>query len=853
MPSVQAYTDGRSIRTQLNLLVLAAVLPLLLAFAYDIYIEARSGFERARAEAQQLARVSSADAQGYFARAEQRLGDISRRVEVGSLDPARCKSLFADIETIRREYAGLAMVDRDGRLVCLAGGAPDQAAEGLTAARPLLALAQGQSRLLVGAPVKGGADGKWVLPLAYPVRGGDGRAAGMVIAAAQLDRFQSLVAALELPERPTSLILKEEGLVIASSRDPDRYVGHSRRDDALTRTMVDRRSGVLRGTSTDGIERIYGFHPVPGTDWLAVVGLDVEPIRGKVVSSALRHGAYGLGVLVLALALSFALGRRISAPIAAVARAAHAFGEGRREVRAPVSGAREVAEVAVQLNRMFGILTERERSLVETQKMLDGLLDSMDRVLWSFAPDLSAVFFASESSKKLFGHEAAEFRARPRLWLELMHPDDRQQAEAMMDRIALSGAGVMEYRILRPHGDTRWVEVRWRHVAEGQGKPARLDGIVTDITERKQAEDENRQLLAIVEQSLNEIYVFDATTLHYEYANSGALHNIGYSFRHLRLLTPIDLMPQYTEGGLLKLVEQLLHREKAQQVFETVHRRSDGSDYPAEVHLQVVEREGRWKCLAVVIDISERQRAQMEIMKLTSSLERRVAERTAELAQANAELESFVYSISHDLRTPLRAINGYATILAEEQKDRLEADSRDMLKRIARGAVRMGELIDDLLTFSRVGRSGLNRMQVDLEAMARTVVEELHQMNPQARVEIKTLPAPMADPALLRQVMLNLIGNAFKFTSRRADARIEVGVLEEVAPPVYFVRDNGAGFDPGHAGKLFGVFQRLHQESEYPGTGVGLAIVKRIIERHGGRIWAEAAPGKGATFYFTLP
>jgi PAS domain S-box-containing protein len=617
--------------------------------------------------------------------------------------------------------------------------------------------------------------------------------------------------------------------------------------------MVDRRSGVLRGTSTDGIERIYGFHPVPGTDWLAVVGLDVDPIRGKVVSSALRHGAYGLGVLVLALALSFALGRRISAPIAAVARAAHAFGEGRREVRAPVSGAREVAEVAVQLNRMFGILTERERSLVETQKMLDGLLDSMDRVLWSFAPDLSAVFFASESSKKLFGHEAAEFRARPRLWLELMHPDDRQQAEAMMDRIALSGAGVMEYRILRPHGDTRWVEVRWRHVAEGQGKPARLDGIVTDITERKQAEDENRQLLAIVEQSLNEIYVFDATTLHYEYANSGALHNIGYSFRHLRLLTPIDLMPQYTEGGLLKLVEQLLHREKAQQVFETVHRRSDGSDYPAEVHLQVVEREGRWKCLAVVIDISERQRAQMEIMKLTSSLERRVAERTAELAQANAELESFVYSISHDLRTPLRAINGYATILAEEQKDRLEADSLDMLKRIARGAVRMGELIDDLLTFSRVGRSGLNRMQVDMEAMARTVVEELHQVNPQARVEIKALPAPMADPALLRQVMLNLIGNAFKFTSRRADARIEVGVLEEVAPPVYFVRDNGAGFDPGHAGKLFGVFQRLHQESEYPGTGVGLAIVKRIIERHGGRIWAEAAPGKGATFYFTLP
>ena len=201
---------------------------------------------------------------------------------------------------------------------CLAGGEwPDQAADGLTAARPCWRWPSGSPGFFVGAPVKGGAAGKWVIPLAYPVRGGDGRAAGMVIAAAQLDRFQSMVTSLELTEQPTSLILKSEGLVIASSRDPDRYVGHSRRDDALIRTMIDQRSGVLRGTAIDGIERIYGFHAVAGTDWLAVVGLDVDPIREKVIASALRHGAYGLGVLVLALALSFALGRRISAPIAA--------------------------------------------------------------------------------------------------------------------------------------------------------------------------------------------------------------------------------------------------------------------------------------------------------------------------------------------------------------------------------------------------------------------------------------------------------------------------------------------------------------------------------------------------------
>ena len=514
-----------------------------------------------------------------------------------------------------------------------------------------------------------------------------------------------------------------------------------------------------------------------------------------------------------------------------------------------MAGAREVAQ---QMNDMFGVLAAHERSLVETQDRLNGVLGSMDRALWSFAPDMSAMLFASASTEKIFGRPADEFLARPRLWLEMAHPEERAQAEAVLDRLALSGDALLEYRIVLPGGGIRWVEIRWRHVSDALGNRARLDGIVADVTERKQAEEENRQLLAIVEQSLNEIYVFDAVTLRYEYANGGALHNLGYSFRHLKLLTPLDLMPQYSEGSFVRLVEQLLHREKAQQVFATVHRRSDGSEYPVEVHLQAVEREGRWKCLAVVIDITERQRAQTEIVKLTSSLEKRVAERTAELAQANAELESFVYSISHDLRTPLRAINGYASILVEEQKGRLDPEAVDMLQRIARGAVRMGDLIDDLLTFSRVGRTELNRMQVDMEAMARTVVEELRPSYPHAQISIQPMPGAQADPALLRQVMLNLVSNALKFSSRRADAHIAIGVLQEGEPPAYFVRDNGAGFDTQHAAKLFGVFQRLHQESDFPGTGVGLAIVRRIIERHKGRVWAESSPGKGATFFFTL-
>ncbi|MBA3902608.1 MAG: hypothetical protein C0522_02880 [Rhodocyclaceae bacterium] len=844
---------ARSIRAQLQILVLAAVLPLLLASAFDIYQEAQKGFDRAHDEARRLARVAAADSQHYFERAEQRLGDIARRIETGSLEPSRCHELFSDIETIRREYAGIAILDQGGRLVCIAAGPNAEAVDGLTAARPLLALAGAHPRLLVGAPLKERTSGSWVLPLAYPVRGGAGRAAGMVIAAAQFERFHSLVARLELPEQPVTVIMNGEGLIISHLPDPDRHIGQSRRGDPAGQAIIEQRSGVVRAASAaDGVERIYGFEPVQGTDWIAIVGIDVARIKQKVMTSALQHAAYAAGVLVLALLLSYYLSRRIAAPIHAVASAAHAFGEGRRDIRVPAAGAKEVAEVAVQLNGMLDALAERERGLEEAQAMLNSVLGSMDRALWSFAPDMGVLFFASDSTKKIFGHEAAEFRTKPGLWLELVHPDDRAQAEAVMDHILASGMGVMEYRIIRPGGEVRWIEARWRHVADGQGRQARLDGIVSDITEIKQAEEENRQLLAIVEQSLNEIYVFDAATLRYEYANSGALHNLGCDFHGLMRMTPLDLMPDYTEGAFSRLVQQLLQQEKPKQVFETRHRRTDGSEYPVEVHLQAVVREGRWKCLAVVIDISERQRAQKEILRLAASLEHRVAERTAELARANAELESFAYSISHDLRTPLRAINGYASILIQEERAHLGPESVDMLERIARGAVRMGVLIDDLLNFSKVGRIGLNRTQVDMEAMVRTVAEELREDNPLARVQVHPMPAVMADPALLRQALLNLVGNALKFTARCTAPLVEVGVAREEGQPVFFVRDNGVGFEMEHATKLFGVFHRLHREADFPGTGVGLAIVKRIIERHGGRIWAEAVPGKGATFFFTL-
>jgi signal transduction histidine kinase len=234
-------------------------------------------------------------------------------------------------------------------------------------------------------------------------------------------------------------------------------------------------------------------------------------------------------------------------------------------------------------------------------------------------------------------------------------------------------------------------------------------------------------------------------------------------------------------------------------------------------------------------------------------LERRVTARTEELTRALHELEAFSYSVSHDLRAPLRALNGYAHLLKESQGDKLDAEQRRMFERIARNAEKMGELIDDILEYSRTGREPLKRAAVDLDVLARDIVREQAEHHPAARIDIVPLPPVVGDAIMLRQVFANLVANALKFSAQRAKPVVEIGASVENGMAHCFIRDNGAGFDMAHAGKLFNLFQRVHHESEFPGTGVGLAIVKRIIERHGGRVWAEAAPDAGATFHFTLP
>lgn len=259
--------------------------------------------------------------------------------------------------------------------------------------------------------------------------------------------------------------------------------------------------------------------------------------------------------------------------------------------------------------------------------------------------------------------------------------------------------------------------------------------------------------------------------------------------------------------------------------------------------------------LALIRDIGEKKKAQELLANLNQELELRVVARTAELASVNQELEAFAYSVSHDLRAPLRGIDGFSHALLEDYSESLDETGREYLRRLRASAQRMAILIDDMLILSRVNRGTVSRVAVDLGALAGDVLEELRRAEPEREVTVITAPDLLAsaDPRLMRIMLTNLIGNAWKFTAGKKPAKIELGVQVVGNEKTYFVRDNGAGFDMGYVDKLFTPFQRLHTQAQFTGSGIGLATVQRIIKRHGGTVRAEAVPDHGATFYFSLP
>ena len=379
---------------------------------------------------------------------------------------------------------------------------------------------------------------------------------------------------------------------------------------------------------------------------------------------------------------------------------------------------------------------------------------------------------------------------------------------------------------------------------------------VWKIVERKQAEEKlklaNAYNRSLLEASLDPLVTIDA---------NGKITDVNLATekatgRSRQELIGTDFSDYFTEPEKARAGYRRVFQEGSVMDFALEIRRKDGYITPV-LYNAAVYRDEAGKVIGVFAaarDITERKKAEDEIRKLNRELEARVIERTAQLEASNKELEAFAYSVSHDLRTPLRGIDGFSLALLEDYGDELDETGKDYLQRVRAGALKMGQLIDALLNLSRLTRGEVRRASVDLSSLARNAAEELRKSEPERRAEFIIASGAMVkgDPVMLRAVIDNLFANAWKFTGKRGAARIEFGITKAEGRTAYFVRDNGSGFDMAYANKLFTAFQRLHGTADFPGLGIGLATVQRIIHRHGGRVWAEGEVGKGAAFYFTL-
>lgn len=454
----------------------------------------------------------------------------------------------------------------------------------------------------------------------------------------------------------------------------------------------------------------------------------------------------------------------------------------------------------------------------------------------------------------ILGYTVEELRALS--IVDITHPDDR---ETTIKHLALLLEGKigdysLEKRYIRKNGSIVWVNITVSKVADADGKPRFFVGVVEDITARKQAEEALRfseaRFRALYHDNPAMIFILD-TEWKILSANPVCAKHLGYSIEELEGLPALEVFHGDDRQAVVDQLRCCLQNPGRVYRWQFRKIRKDGNMlWVEEIAQGVYDPKGAPNILIVCQDITERKRAQEEIERLNANL----MARAAELEDANRELETFNYAVAHDLRKPLTTVNGYCQILQELCSEMLDGQCSNYLKEAYDATWRMNQLIDTLLNFAHLTAVKLHREQVDLSTMAQVVAAELRLIEPERRVTFRLAEgiSVIGDASLLRVVLENLLGNAWKYTGTQEEAIIEFGLKQRDGKQVYFVRDNGLGFDMADKDKLFLPFQRLHGTEEFAGHGIGLATVERIIRRHGGRIWAESEPGKGAAFFFTL-
>ena len=672
--------------------------------------------------------------------------------------------------------------------------------------------------LYISRPRLGMTTGKWSIYLSQRLDHPDGKFAGDVTLALDIGYFSGFYRQFDLGGDGVIVLIGRDGIIRARNSDGKLTAGEDRSNTTLISWRLaenDKGSYVGKG-NTDGVVRIFSYRALKNYPLVVLVGIsEAHALQGFYGERLTRIGWAAIISIVIVLFAALMISQ-----LSRLAR----------------------------INRQLRVSEAKYRALIETTDTGYLVLDSNGRVV-----------DANENYVRMSGHQAlADIAGRHVMEWTAEHDRERNAREVAA---CLESGRVLNLEVEYRGRDGGTVPVEINAVVVGEGGERQILSMCRDVSARRRAESDQLLAASVFSSAAEGIMITDSNN-NILLVNSAFTRIMGYKPREVIGRNPRLFQSGHTSRELYERMWQGL-QTKGYWTGEIEDRRGEQDSVWLQLSICAVrDKAGRiTHHHAIFADITLRKRAEAQLEQLNADLERRVEERTAELTRANRnlemankDLEAFSYSVSHDLRAPLRSILGHSSHALEAKPDHLDAGTVERLTRIKSSGERMARLIDDLLNLSRFSRQTMRRQEIDLSVIATEVVGGLAQIHPRHDVETIIKPGMQCsgDHGLMFIVLQNLLDNAWKYSSRVEAAKIEFGTEMRGGETVYFIRDNGAGFDMKYAARLFGVFQRLHSDADFQGTGIGLSIVHRIVTRHGGRIWAESAPGAGATFYFTL-